>query len=174
MEAEKIAYDLQDLLSTDIRTSLPDDAVTAITSQGPFVQIPGSFNVRDLGGASLRRGFAYRSGALSSIYDEGKAALRALGVTTVFDLRNPGESAKHPAPVIEGVDIVWEPYTRDPEPTNPKDFAEEDDGVGGFVWMYTHVLEIATPIFKKVFEHVRDKPQQPFLFHCTGKNASYL
>lgn len=169
METKEAAHDLRELLAADIRTELPADAVAAITSQPPFVNVPGIFNLRDLGGAALRPGFAYRSGALTGISAEGKEALRALGVGAIFDLRNPGERARHPSPAIEGVETVWEPYTRDPDPVDPKDFSEEDGGVAGFVGMYAHILEISTPVFRKVFEHVRDRPQQPFLFHCTSR-----
>lgn len=162
------AYDLQELLDTDVRTELPAQAVTSVTSQPPFVTVPGVYNVRDLGSAAVRPGFAYRSAVVTGIWEEGMVILRDLGIRTIFDLRNPKERAKQPSPVVEGVETIWEPYAMDPLPTNPSDFAGDDDGVAGFVGMYSHILEILTPTFKKVFEHIRDKPQQPFLFHCSG------
>ena len=164
------AYDLQELLDTDVRTELPAQAVTSVTSRPPFVTVPGVYNVRDLGSAAVRPGFAYRSAVLTGIWEEGMVILRDLGITTIFDLRNPTERVKQPSPVVERVETVWEPYAVDPLPTNPSDFAGDDDGVAGFVGMYTHILEILAPTFKKVFEHIRDKPQQPFLFHCSGES----
>lgn len=168
------AYNLQQLLNTDVRTELPVQAVTSVTSQPPFITVPGVYNVRDLGSASVRPGFAYRSAVVNGIWDEGKIILRDLGVGTIFDLRNPKERAKQPSPVVEGVDIIWEPYARDPLPTNLSDFGGDDDGVSGFVGMYTHILEILTPTFRKVFEHIRDRPDQPFLFHCSGEFRLFL
>ncbi|OGM44368.1 hypothetical protein ABOM_006774 [Aspergillus bombycis] len=159
---------LQEILATDIQIEIPPETVTAITSQSPFITIPGLFNIRDISSGSLRAGYAYRSGALSRVSDEGKIALREVGITTIFDLRRPDERTKSPSPVIEGVETVWEPYTREPDPTNPLDFKEEDQGVSGFLNMFTCIIEISTPIFRKVFLHIRDRPQEPFLFHCTA------
>ncbi len=34
--------------------------------------------------------------------------------------------------------------------------------------MYLDVLKVYKPNFKRVLEHVRDQPSEPFLFHCTG------
>ncbi|KAE8390575.1 protein-tyrosine phosphatase-like protein [Aspergillus alliaceus] len=161
-------YNLQEILSSDIRTEIPAETVTTITSQPPFVSIPGLFNVRDISNGDLRPGYVYRSGVISKISDEGKVTLRNLGVTTVFDLRRPDERTKSPSPVIEGIEIVWAPYTQEPGPTDPLDFKQEDQGVTGFLKMYMCILEISTPIYRKVFLHIRDCPQKPFLFHCTA------
>ncbi|KAE8359386.1 protein-tyrosine phosphatase-like protein [Aspergillus caelatus] len=161
-------YNLQEILSADIRTEIPPETVTTITSQRPFVTIQGLFNIRDISSGNLRPGYAYRSGFLSNISDEGKTSLRDVGISTIFDLRRHDERTKSPSPAIEGVETVWEPYTRDPEPTNPLDFKEEDQGVSGFLNMFMCIVEISTPVFRKVFLHIRDCPQRPFLFHCTA------
>ncbi|KAB8257428.1 protein-tyrosine phosphatase-like protein [Aspergillus pseudonomiae] len=164
---------LQEILATDIRTEIPSETVTAITSQPPFITIPGLFNIRNLRSDNLRAGYAYRSGALSRLSDEGKTALRDVGITTIFDLRRPDERTKSPTPVIEGVEAVWERYAREPGPPNPLDFKEEDQGVSGFINMFVSIMEITTPIYRKVFLHIRDRPQEPFLFHCTaGKDRT--
>ncbi|KAB8240005.1 protein-tyrosine phosphatase-like protein [Aspergillus flavus] len=174
MESNKIPnYNPQEHLTTDIRTEIPAETVTTITSQAPFVTIPGLFNIRDLSSGNLRPGYAYRSGVLANISDEGKTSLRNLGISTIFDLRRPDERTKSPSPVIEGVETVWEPYIREPGPINPLDFKEEDQGVSGFLSMFMCIMEISTPIFRKVFLHIRDCPQRPFLFHCSaGKDRT--
>ncbi|SPO02030.1 related to protein-tyrosine phosphatase [Cephalotrichum gorgonifer] len=167
------AYNLADLLTADVRNELPSHAVNSILSQPPFATVPGVPNIRDLGRAPVRAGFPYRAGVLTGISEEGKAALRTRGVTAIFDLRNPGERAKQPSPEIEGIKTVWEPYTRDPTPPNPADFATEDGSVLAYVEMYSHILELLTPIFKKVFEHIKLRPQESFLFHCNaGKDRT--
>lgn len=59
---------------------------------------PGSFNLSDAGGLPLRGGGVTRSGQVfrsarpDYLTPEGWRAARAAGVTTVVDLRNPGES----------------------------------------------------------------------------------
>ena len=170
-------FNLQKLLATDIRIQLPDDIVTNIISKPPFVVIPGVINIRDISShtsntspSTVRPGFIYRSGVLADISIEGRATmLRRLGVTTIFDLRHPGERMKSPSPIIDGVETVWVPYTQTPAPVDPRDFAHGDQGVSGFVKMYLNIMEVFSPIYQKVFEHIRDAPQRPFLFHCSGK-----
>ncbi|KAF7595443.1 hypothetical protein BBP40_006065 [Aspergillus hancockii] len=48
----------------------------------------------------------------------------------------------------------------------PTDFKPEDQGVSGFMKMFTCIMEISTPIFRNVLLHVRDCPEKPFLSHC--------
>lgn len=160
---------LNDLLTTDIRTQIPESTVARITSVAPWSTVPGVFNIRDLA-PNVRPGFIYRSGVLASISDEGKSALaRTLNVTTIYDLRRPNEREKSPSPVIDGVDTVWLPYARNPAPVDLKQFAVGDNGVSGYVRMYLDTLDNLVPMFKKVLEHIRDSPEKPLLFHCTGE-----
>lgn len=39
-------------------------------------------------------------------------------------------------------------------------------GEEGYCKMYMDIMEIYAPTLKIVLEHVRDRPQEPFLFHC--------
>ncbi|KAE8144821.1 hypothetical protein BDV25DRAFT_145237 [Aspergillus avenaceus] len=128
------AYNLPEILATDIRNEIPSQIVHSIISQPPFIVIPGLFNIRDISNDStyLRCGYAYRSGVLSSISDQGKSALHDLNITTVFDLRRLDERTKSPAPVIDGVEIIWEPYTRDPGKIDFRDFEQGDQAASGF------------------------------------------
>lgn len=171
-------YNLQKLLATDIRVQIPENIVTDILSRPPFVDIPGVINFRDISSHpngspqqhTVRPGYAYRSGALTEASDYGKTALlEQLGVATIFDLRHSGERIRAPNPILDGIETVWAPYTCTPIPVDPKDFANGDEGVSGFVKMYMDILDISVPIFQKVFEHIRDAPQKPFLFHCSGE-----
>lgn len=171
-------YNLQKLLATDIRVQIPENIVTDILSRPPFVAIPGVINSRDISNRpdgysqqhTMRPGYAYRSGALTEASDDGKAALlEQLGVATIFDLRHSGERIRAPNPTLDGIETVWAPYTWTPVPVDPKDFANGDGGVSGFVKMYMDILDVSVPIYQKVFEHIRDGPQKPFLFHCSGK-----
>lgn len=161
-----------DVLNTDIRSPIPEALASKIISLPPFIPIQGVSNFRDLShdDNKLRPGYVYRSGNLSDVMESGKAIIATeLGITTIFDLRNEGERQKAPPASIPGVDTVWMPYGAKPATLNLRDFAGEDKGASGFVKMYSGILEAAKPCFVEVFTHIRDSPDDPFIFHCSGK-----
>lgn len=164
-------YNLQELLTTDIRIQIPEDVVTKATAVPPWQTVPGAFNVRDISATStLRPGFIYRSGVLRWITEEGKAVLRdSLGIRTIYDLRKPTERESLPSPVIDGVETVWLGYGSEPAPVDLKLFADGDDGARGYARMYLDLLNVLQPTYRRVFEHIRDSPEKPFLFHCMGE-----
>ena len=113
---------------------LDPDFLAVVLSSHPFVTIDGVCNVRDLGMVPVadseyvtRSGFMYRSGELSGVTQHGecysfsrgftviprtgKEQLRALGVTTIFDLRSDTEIAKYDTvtPQIAGVTVFRAP-----------------------------------------------------------------
>ncbi|KAJ5669753.1 hypothetical protein N7462_010823 [Penicillium macrosclerotiorum] len=166
---------LREVLNTDIRTPIPEATVSKITSLPPFITVPGVSNFRSLSHENnLRLGYVYRSGNLSDITDEGKVFLSVdLGITTIFDLRNQGERERAPSPQIHGIETIWMPYGSRPASLNLRDFASEDQGTTGFLKMYSGILEASVPAFKQVFTHIRDKPDDPFIFHCSaGKDRT--
>ncbi|KAL3461982.1 protein-tyrosine phosphatase-like protein [Aspergillus heterothallicus] len=178
-------YNLQDLVETDIKSALPADIVAEIVSQAPFATVPGIFNLRDISNATttgsahpviLRSGFVYRSAApLSTLPDGGDAALATLGIKKIYDLRRPDERTKKPSPVIEGVEVIWIPDTLDGKPpvsaTEP--VPDPERSTERLIAMYTSYLVSHAPVYKAVFEHIRDEPEKPFLFHCSaGKDRT--
>lgn len=40
--------------------------------------------------------------------------------------------------------------------------------------LYSQILDHAGPAFGIVLRHIRDRPNDPCLFHCTGMSASVL
>ncbi|KAL1879898.1 hypothetical protein VTK73DRAFT_6710 [Phialemonium thermophilum] len=173
------AADLRALAETDAVQPLHDDQLRLVLSAPPFVHVPGTYNIRDLGlvpspradadvGQRLRPRFAYRAGALTALTDEGKAALRdKLGVRKVFDLRTVREREHGPAPSLDGIPIVWiETEEKDALVDLPT--FREGEGEVGYRRMYLDVLRVYRPNFRAVLEHVRDHPEEPFLFHCTA------
>ncbi|KAJ5993649.1 hypothetical protein N7451_009373 [Penicillium sp. IBT 35674x] len=169
------AENVIDILSTDIRTPIPVSIVSKIISLPPFVTLPGVSNFRDLSHDNvLRPGYVYRSGNLSDLEEKGKSILAEdLGVTTIFDLRNQGERERAPSPVITGIETIWMPYGTRPASLNLRDFTQDDHSATGFVKMYMGILNAATPIFTEVFSHIRDEPNDPFIFHCSaGKDRT--
>ncbi|KAI2794569.1 hypothetical protein POX_a01168 [Penicillium oxalicum] len=167
--------DLHDALNTDLTRPIPESTVSQIISLPPFLPISGVSNFRDLSYENnLRPGYVYRSANLSDITEDGKRTLaEELGVTTIFDLRNESERVKAPAPHIDEIDTVWEPYGAKPATLSLRDFAGDDHGVRGFVKMYSGILEASAPAFHQVFKHIRDQPDDPFVFHCSaGKDRT--
>jgi len=162
---------IRQVLHTDIRVPIPPALVAKITSLPPFIPIQGVPNFRDLShdGNKLRPGYVYRSGSLSEIWGAGKSIIATeLGITTIFDLRNENERQKSPSPAITGVKTIWCPYGARPATMGLLDFAGEDQGATGFVKMYNGILEAAAPCFTKIFQHIRDNPEDPFVVHCSG------
>ncbi|EFQ31263.1 tyrosine phosphatase [Colletotrichum graminicola] len=162
------ASKLLEIAATDVRSPLQQSDYAAILSRPPFHCVPGTFNTRDIGqvpGSAVRPGLAFRSGSLEAIGEPGAAVIaKQLGVRRIFDLRSGDEREKYPEPEIPGVANDWIPT-----PYNNKvdmnDFAS-GGGEEGYCKMYMGIMEVYAPTFKAILEHVRDRPEEPFLFHC--------
>lgn len=174
-----MASQLRSLAETDVRTPIPPETLLPAIQQPPFIPVPGTFNTRDLGlltasPPKIRPGFLYRSGALDHLSADGQAVLRdQLGVRRIFDLRSQTEQAASPDPSIDGVEVVWLGSSGTTEESAQVQLAPFADGEGqsGYVAMYYEVLDGYQGVFTEVLKSVRDKPQDPILFHCTGKSA---
>ncbi|OSX59407.1 hypothetical protein POSPLADRAFT_1184142 [Postia placenta MAD-698-R-SB12] len=156
-------------------------------SQPPFVTIPGVVNVRDLGGYSstihagmrTRSRLVFRSAELSSVTEEGKLKLKELGVTTVFDLRSDTEIERYesPIPEVPGVQILRVPVfkTEDYSPEMmAKRFALYASGkTEAFMELYSQILDHGGLAFGAILRHVKDRPNEGCVFHCTaGKDRT--
>ncbi|KAI1500771.1 protein-tyrosine phosphatase-like protein [Biscogniauxia marginata] len=159
------------LAETDVATEIPKEQYGPVLYSPPFVFVDGTFNTRDLGlvpGSPLRANFAYRSGALGHLTDNGHAVLTGkLGIRRVFDLRSPEERAHSPDPPLEDVENTWIQSTR---PDSKPDLGRFVDGEGeaGYEDMYLEVIDVYRNSLKAILEHVRDRPREPFLVHCTA------
>lgn len=176
--------DLQTLARLDCFEPIPLEQLSRALTQCPFINVPGTFNVRDLGLAqpgatapkATRKGFAFRAGALDALTDGGKQVLaEQLGVRRIFDLRSLREHASSPDPAVAGVENVWVGSKELDALVDLKGFVS-GEGEEGYRHMYLDVLDAYQASFCAVLEHVRDRPEEPFLFHCTGRrrNASFL
>jgi hypothetical protein len=97
----------------------------------------------------------------------------ASNVKTVFDLRSKEERAAYPSPKVPGVKFLFfERVVIYPQPT-PAGFAV-DDGSAAWGEQLMAVVAAYKPTIRAILEHVRDKPEEPFLFHCTGKESFKL
>ncbi|KAI1336319.1 protein-tyrosine phosphatase-like protein [Xylariaceae sp. FL0016] len=165
------AADLLQLAETDVSTEIPKAQYGPVLYSPPFLYVDGTFNTRDLGlvpGSPLRANFAFRSGALTQLTDNGRAVLTGkLGVRRVFDLRSPEERAAMPEPALAGVEGTWIQSTR---PDSTPDLAAfvAGDGEAGYRAMYLEVIDVYRGSWRAILAHVRDRPQEPFLVHCTA------
>jgi len=155
-------------------------------SKPPFVTILGVVNVRDLGsyptdkpGYVTKPGLLFRSGEVSAITEEGKSRLKELGITTVFDLRSDTEIIKWktPSPEIEGVEIVRVPVFKvddySPEMMAKRFQLYASGKIEAFMELYTQILDNGGPAFGTILRHVRDRPNEGIIMHCTaGKDRT--
>ncbi|KAF7290925.1 TYR-PHOSPHATASE-2 domain-containing protein [Mycena chlorophos] len=109
----------------------------------------------------------------------GKEQLRALGISQVFDLRSDPEIQKYntPLPVIDGVEVHHVPVfkTEDYSPeTMARRYALYASGkTEAFMELYSQILDHGGPPFGAILRHVRDRPTEGCLFHCTaGKDRT--
>jgi hypothetical protein len=167
----------------------------------PFVLVEGVPNFRDIGGYacpappgatspdaphSTRRNFAFRCSELSQLTAAGNAHMTTdLGITTLFDFRSEREAADPrgrpknikiiSVPVYAVADIRAHPemaanqlrwYTA---PDTPADAGFSQ----GYVDCYRDMAIHGAKAFRTIFEHIRDKPSEAFVFHCTaGKDRT--
>lgn len=158
---------------------------TPSTLPPPFIHVDGVPNFRDIGGypitdsLSTRRSFVYRSAVPTRITPIGLQTLtQDLQITTVYDLRSNAELRKDPiasSPLDthDSVTVLHTPVfpERDSSPEQlAKRFANymSANGSEGFVAAYAEILRDGVDAYRKVFEHVRDRPRDAFLVHCTG------
>lgn len=163
--------ELEALASIHVSKPIPSDVLSRALSSPPFVPTRSLINIRDLGavpGSALPRGRFYRSGALDHAAADPEAiAWLAAHVRRVFDLRKAHERETSPSPAVPGVENVW--FEQDGLHTPPA-LDEFVAGGGSDAWrrQYLMVARVYKPTLRAVLEHVRDRPAEPFLFHCTG------
>lgn len=159
--------ELEHLTTTDISLTIPAADLELALASPPF--LPPLLNLRDLGNvpnSAIRPGLLYRSAMLRD--DDATRAWIAKSVRAVFDLRAEREISSSPDPVVDGVLNVWNA----PESVPPSIVLEKfDAGDGSAEWraQYLVVADVYRPTIKAVLAHVRDRPDEPILFHCTGE-----
>ncbi|KAL2840959.1 protein-tyrosine phosphatase-like protein [Aspergillus pseudodeflectus] len=157
---------------------------------GKAVEFEGVFNVRSFGGytstlrpnCSTRHGFIYRSGHLDNITSRGIEQLRSLGVTTIINLTNTGESTALYANAgtdtagLEGVKVVNLPLAKGG--FSVAKLAEKyrryvAEGEKVIAEGYLKLLEEGHSVVRDVVLLIRDNPDDVFLIHCSmGKDRT--
>lgn len=132
--------------------------------------VPGAVNFRDVGGlpagsARTRSGVLYRSGNLAQLGDEGTAALGALGIRRIIDLRADDEVAHAPSRV-SGLDVRTQRVPLFLGSVGS--FFAEDIPLDE---MYRRLVEDSAPLVVEVVRGI--VADQPVLVHCTiGKDRT--
>ncbi|KAK2730568.1 hypothetical protein CKAH01_02396 [Colletotrichum kahawae] len=159
------------LSETDVRSPIPPEKLLPALTSPPFIPSTSLINVRELGavpGSAILSGLAYRCGTLELATTDPQALSWLSGsVKRIFDIRSPGERERAPDPHIDGVENTWFDSTSVDLPPLLDEFVE-GGGEVGLRKEYLKVLDIYRRTFHAVMEHIRDRPGEPFLFHCTA------
>jgi protein tyrosine/serine phosphatase len=143
--------------------------------------IDGAYNVRDLGGLPaaaggiVRRGQVYRSGDLGRLTATGADQLRALGVTTIIDLRTTAEVERRGRFAFEDYGIAYRHRPLlDLSATEPEaQLADLPPDV--LDQLYRHLAQQGAPHLALVLTWLADEPTMPALVHCVaGKDRTGL
>lgn len=132
--------------------------------------VPGAVNFRDTGGLSAggartRDGVLFRSGDLSRLGDDGRAALARLGIRRVIDLRADDEVASSPSR-LDGLGLTMQHVPL--FAGSPASFLAEDITLPN---LYRHIVDDAASGVADVVRGVLR--EQPVLVHCTiGKDRT--
>lgn len=166
---------LESLTLTDIREPIGKDLMAKATSAAPFVPgAPRILNLRDLGGAPgsrVRPGLVYRSATLAG--ETPKDTVESIewlskNVRKVYDLRREKERDANPDPDVSGVENFWRHPSSAYGAPRPDLFTIGDGTVG---WKHQYMVIVAgyRETFRDVLAHIRDRPHEPILIHCTGE-----
>jgi protein-tyrosine phosphatase len=148
------------------------------------VLLEGCSNLRDIGGYGtgdgkyVRTGCVFRSDELHALTDDDLAAVAALGVRVVFDLRNVDERIARPNRRLDGVELLerMTPSTQGPTLSTEEQIVRNELPVrddAQFAQVYIRLLDVLAPELRVIFERAIDAPARPLLFHCAaGKDRT--
>jgi hypothetical protein len=155
---------------TPIFDVIPNNLLEPALQTHPFLPLPGALNIRTLDSPGrIKPNLIFRSGNLAWWPAASVEALHSTyGIATIFDLRSERETKTEPTTIPDGVQVVWFQPVRRPLAIGIEEFA--GDGVGpAYGAVYADNLEVYAATVKALFEHLRDQPGVPILFHCNGE-----
>ena len=136
------------------------------------IPLPGTFNLRDVGGypaagGTVRAGLLLRGDALHRLDDVARATLAGLPVRTVVDLREDFEARLSPDALDgTGIAVLRLPVFR--FTGNAFGPAPED-----LKTVYDHMVDDCGAVLAVAVGHVATQVQQPVLVHCSaGKDRT--
>ena len=162
------------------------------------IDIEGTFNFRDLGGApvtggaatagaiagaagasSVATGRVFRADGLAQLTDRSREELARLGITTVLDLRDIGERDKHPD-ALEGLDVdyialpVFEDKFFPAAPLSQEEMIEFAETTGidlsdrSLRRIYDYLIAHFGPRLALAVDTVADRCETGVVFHCSA------
>ena len=148
----------------------------------PFINVEGVHNFRDIAANSsypaLRTGFIFRSAQPYGATATGIEQMRALGITTIFDLRADTEieeTAKlTPLREIEGLNRVSTPiFESSDRKVAGKLMMYFSNDTQSMITVYARMLAEGFNCFRRIFCHLRDNARDPCILHCAlGKDRT--
>ncbi|MDR3476274.1 MAG: tyrosine-protein phosphatase [Devosia sp.] len=141
--------------------------------------LPGTYNIRDLGGYEAGEGRTQwrrilRADALHKLDEAGVAALIDAGVRTVIDLRHDHELATAPNP-FRGSDAVRYVNISLFDQLTPPGAGLDEQGrqTNVLLELYKLALERRPEAIRDVLSAIAEAPEGAVLFHCTaGKDRT--
>lgn len=167
-----------------------------VSSPGASLGLVSVPNLRDLGGWSategrVRRGVLYRSTELHELVGPDVAALEALGLRTIYDLRTEAERVDRPDRVPGGVGEVGLDVLADlagtagadaaqlptllADPTRMSAMLADADPTSLLTGTYRDLVRLPSALrsYRSMFAELADDGVTPALFHCTtGKDRT--
>lgn len=150
--------------------------------------IEGTHNFRDVGGVRtadgrlVRAGLVFRSASLDALTEGGLAALTALGMRTVIDIRSEGEVARNGRFAHEGSGVDWfhvassvGPPTGSGDPARDAAMAKVMSSEDPMALILPMLFGRAGPMFAGALRVMAEPGRAPLVFHCTsGKDRTGL
>jgi protein tyrosine/serine phosphatase len=166
----------------------------------PFINVEGVPNFRDIGGFAcipptappafpntalhVRQGLVYRCSELSQITPAGNVTMvESLRIKTLYDFRSEAEAANprgHPqgvhcisVPVFRKTDVTYTMSVQQLQWSTAPDKKNAGYSQGYVDWYRQIAVYGAKSSFRVCFAHLRDKPDEPFVYHCSaGKDRT--
>lgn len=152
------------------------DGIANFRDLGGFHSTESSNNNNKLRTGGLRPGLVFRCANTSTVTDKGVQELQQLGIKTVFDLRSESERERVGTARIPGLEVRWTPvfHNQDSSPAAlAKRYSHFFDPTSGFESAYREILSKAGPAYRQIFLHLRDRPNDGIIVHCTaGKDRT--
>ena len=145
--------------------------------------LPSGCNFRDFGGYAtgdgrrVRWGRLYRSGTLTQLTDDDRAAVAALGIRAVCDLRRVDERTVHPDPHF-GPDVAYLHWDSPFEvsPLRAQSFAQSAGRTAArdaMIAMYARMPVTLVDRVRGMFASLLQGPGAPLILHCAaGKDRT--
>jgi protein-tyrosine phosphatase len=136
------------------------------------LSLPGTFNLRDVGGYTTedgrvtRWGVLLRSDSLHKLTEDGLQALSAFGLHTIIDLRRPAERLGESYALAEAAGVHYQPIS-----------LISDSAMNGrpasLVGLYCSILDGSQAEIKRIFSILSESDALPAVIHCTaGKDRT--